>query len=192
MTSSLVPKASSILVFLFCPFFIFAQEVPEVPGYLERRFIFEAGGGIEMPGNFSVPALHLHPRLNIINSFSDVSASIAVPVKAGGTPLVFSAALISELNFGHAATKDFYKKKGLSAGAGYGLALIDDKVSLGPVFSAAVRSWLFKQSVSIHYMLQVLKSDKVHGVSLTFTVGPWLKKNRRLNKVSNFVKPYRK
>ena len=179
---------------------VLAQPDPLAPkSFLKKRFIFSAGLGSHFNENFNAHSLNLSPRLNIINKYADLSFAVEMPGSIGINPkndaIFANIPFVAEFYLGQLATKDFYDPFGFSIGGGYGMYLAEGKLFSGAVFTGALRTWLFHVPFTFRYLLTLDDqnfSHSLHSIGISVPLGRWVIRNRDLNKVSGFMKPYRK
>jgi hypothetical protein len=149
-----------------------------------------------------VLALEFSPHVNITNfQTSDFSVSLGTKISLGqnffgsGTDRTnfFYAdfPLLAEVNMGHAATKDFYSAFGMFANGGYDVSIIKDTTLMGPMIGGGFRFWfLFNTSATFRFQHYFLNHG--NSISLAINLGKYLATVKKNNKVSGFMKPYRK
>jgi hypothetical protein len=145
-----------------------------------------------------------NPSLSLTKSKSDFSFSIGSELKGGyhvSTSVDDSAfiyadlPLLTELNFGHNASKDFYNDLGWFFGGGYAYRLFKDKWSGGPVATIGVRGFVFGPSFTIRYS-RFFAGDNAgpstQSISLLLNLGRYFDQVKLNNKVSRFSNGFRK
>jgi hypothetical protein len=143
------------------------------------------------------------PSLNMLNKFSDFSVAAASHISAsyhlktktdsaGYLMLSFPAFLL--FNGGHLATHNFYSSLGISFGAGYNFGVINSEFDMGPLLITAIHFWFLRQSFTLGYEQTHFQNHHtlMHELSLQLNVGSYLHDARNNNKISKFVKPFRK
>jgi hypothetical protein len=184
----------------------FAQKQAAAPKFnLKQRFIssFGATHGILNNSSEKLYGINATPSLNLLNSFSDFSISLALNVGASYHPssgadsntyYSYSIPAFIQVNAGHLASQDFYAAIGLFVGAGYNMSRINDYSDGGFSWTAGFRFWLFKQSFTLRYVQSHLTdaNDLLHEMSVQINVGKYLSHVKDNNKLSKFVSPFRK
>ena len=143
------------------------------------------------------------PALNLLNKYSDFSVAIASRISASwhfssntdsSDYPVYSFPAYLQFNGGHLATHNFYSSFGISFGAGYNFSVINSEFTVGPLLITAIRFWLFRQSFTISYSQSYFENRHtlMHELSLQLNIGRYLKDAKSNNKISKFVKPFRK
>jgi len=143
------------------------------------------------------------PALNLLNKYSDFSVAVASRISGAwhfssetdsSAYPVFSFPAFLQFNGGHLATHNFYSSFGISFGAGYNFSVINSEFTVGPLLITAIRFWFLRQSFTISYSQSYLENGHtlMHELSLQLNVGRYLKDAKSNNKISKFVKPFRK
>jgi hypothetical protein len=187
------------------PFLVSAQQPQPKKFSLKERFISSIGASYTILNNSSevLYGMNATPSLNLLNSFSDFSISLAVNVGAGYHPesgndtneyFSYSVPAFIQVNAGHLASQDFYAAIGLFVGAGYNMTRVDELSDQGFSWTAGFRFWLLKQSFTLRYIQSHLSDadDKLHEISLQINIGKYLARVKDNNKLSKFVSPFRK
>lgn len=180
----------------------------QVPSYsLHDRFISSAGlCGSWIPSEPRSGPFYgvcYSPSLNIINKFSDFSFAAASQLSFSWHPAnatdsssysAFSIPLYARFNFGHLATRNFYSTTGIFVGAGYQFNVINSDLDRGALLITAIRFWISKLSITAGYAWSKLNGQHeiYHQVSLQLNLGAYLSDTRKNNKISKFVRPFRK
>ena len=143
------------------------------------------------------------PALNLLNKHSDFSIAIASRLSGAwhfssetdtSDYGVFSFPAFLQFNGGHLATHNFYSSFGISFGAGYNFSVINSELTTGPLLITAIRFWFLRQSFTVSYSQSYFESRHtlMHELSLQLNIGRYLKDAKSNNKISKFVKPFRK
>jgi hypothetical protein len=143
------------------------------------------------------------PALNLLNKYSDFSVAIASRISGSwhfssstdsSAYGVFSFPAYLQFNGGHLATHDFYSSIGISFGGGYNFSVINSEFTAGPLLITAIRFWFLRQSITISYSQTYfeIRHTLMHELSLQLNIGRYLKDTKSNNKISRFVKPFRK
>ncbi|CAN5437484.1 hypothetical protein BH11BAC1_BH11BAC1_03290 [soil metagenome] len=185
---------------------IFAQNT--APEYrIGDRFISSAGLAFPRTNhnkqNEQFYGLCYSPSLNLLNKFSDfsfafgshISAAYHLKTKSDPSDYMFlSFPAFFEFNAGHLATHNFYSSLGISFGGGYNFSVIKSDFDMGALLITAIHFWLFRQSITLGYTQTYFQNHHtlMHEVSLQLNIGAYLKDARNNNKISKFVKPFRK
>ena len=100
---------------------------------------------------------------------------------------------IITLNAGHLASQDFFSRFGIFAGGGYDFCFLAGEMKKGIIWSAGLRTWLFKKSFTLRYaQLAVGNSNITMRIfSVQLNLGAYIKKVYRNNQLTHFVKPMR-
>jgi len=181
------------------------------------HFRHSVGLGVSMLQNKEAvsPAfgLYYNPQLNYLDKFSDFSMSVAMPVIVGGhietsivdTSFFFAQVpLVTEVNIGHYATRDFTNSIGMSFGGGYAMQVTNRGLGHGPVVTASFRTWIKHASITVRYigMFQFTQEEtngtvvfpdgyNSHSIALALNLGQYLSKVRQMNKISKWMNPFR-
>jgi hypothetical protein len=200
------PKTIAALVLLAVTFHASAQNA-EPAFSLKDRFISSAGLTFPRTNHFhhdeQLYGLTYSPSLNLLNKLSDFSVAIASQVSAAyhirtiADPenyMMISFPAYMRFNIGHLATHNFYSSLGIFFGAGYDFSVINSGFDSGPLLITAIRFWFLKQSFTLGYGQTHLQNSNttMHEVSLQLNIGAYLHDTRNNNKISKFVKPFRK
>lgn len=172
-----------------------------------NRFISSAGLVIQRANHDQINE-HLYglcysPSLNMLNKYADFSVAIASHLalsnhfKSALDPtnyLMMSFPAFLQFNIGHLATRNFYSSLGISFGGGYNFSVIRSEFDAGPLLITAIHFWFLNQSFTVGYAQTHFKkgSTLMHEISLQLNIGAYLKDVRGNNKISKFVKPFRK
>ena len=143
------------------------------------------------------------PSLNLLNKYSDFSIALASRFSGAwhfssatdsSEYAVFSFPAFLQFNGGHLATHDFYSSFGFSIGGGYNFSVINSELTIGPLLITAIRFWFLRQSFTISYSQSYFESRHtlMHELSLQVNIGRYLKDAKSNNKISKFVKPFKK
>ena len=183
----------------------FAQKPPPKKFNVKERFIASVGPAFTIlkPGSETLYGMNATPSLNLLNRFSDFSASLALNAGVGhhsssGSDTVeyfsYSFPLFVQVNAGHLASQDFYAALGLFAGAGYNISIINGGHDKGFSWTAGMRTWILKQSFTLRYIQSHLEDSEIvlHEISLQVNVGKYLSRVKDNNKLSRFVSPFGK
>ena len=198
------------LLLVFNSIFIHATN-PEGDTHLGFRFLqrWHSSFGIsafEYPysTNFEhLIGLNYSPQFDLTMRYSDLSLSLNSQLSAGyhfkfsydnlQYPF-YDIPLYLQGNLGHLASKDFYSFAGLFAGAGYDWSYIRNEFQQRIAATAGLRTWVGRTSVTVR-LSRAFANSKVptplNAVSLDINVGSYLAKVADLNKISNFMKPYK-
>ncbi len=143
------------------------------------------------------------PSLNLLNKHADFSVAAASHItianhfKSANDPvdyLMVSFPAFLQFNIGHLATRDFYSSLGISFGGGYNFSVIRSEFDMGALLITAIHFWFLKRSFTVGYAQTHFQNHRtlMHEVSLQLNIGAYLKDVRSNNKISKFVKPFRK
>jgi hypothetical protein len=143
------------------------------------------------------------PSLNLLNKYSDFSVAVASQLSASVHPetakdpstyFMYSFPAFLQFNFGHLATRNFYSSAGIFFGAGYNFSVTQSGFDMGPLLITAIRFWFLRQSFTLGYAQTHFQNRPVllHQISLQLNIGAYLRDARNNNKISKFVKPFRK
>lgn len=172
-----------------------------------ERFISSAGLAFPRANqnhqNEQFYGLCYSPSLNLLNKHADFSVAAASHItianhfKSGNDPadyLMLSFPAFLQFNIGHLATHDFYSSLGISFGGGYNFSVIRSEFDMGALLITAIHFWFLKQSFTVEYTQTHFQNHHMlmHEVSLQLNIGAYLKDARSNNKISKFVKPFRK
>jgi len=196
------------IVLLLLPFSLFGQ----VP--FNKRFACSAGAGVYVLTRNDIltheytssplPALSVTPLFNVFPKWTDFSLTVDAPMSFGyhikhdELPNNFFFAdlpMTAELNIGHGSTTNFHSFFGFFAGAGYGWQIMGKGSQSGGVFTGGFRTWLGPFAATFRYAYihsNNFEAFNIHRITVTITIGPWVKKVKQMNKISNFVKPVHK
>ena len=184
----------------------FAQkEQPKKKFNLKERFISSAGVSYNILYNSShvLYGANFTPSLNLLNSFSDFSISLAIHLSGAYHPSSnkdsvtyssYSFPAFVQANVGHLASQDFYSAVGLFVGAGYSVSIINGNRDQGFSWTTGFRFWFLKQSFTLRYVQSHLNdaNSLLHELSLQINVGKYLQHVKDNNKLSRFVSPFQK
>lgn len=195
-----------IAVLVLCVDEFSSAQVKQPGGFFAQRLTVAAGAASSLPEDH-VPAsagLLFAPRIFITTAFTDFSISIdPAPqllysfsdLQSFSEKLFFQLPVMLHVNLGHLASKDFHSSYGVFAGGGWNLQYGHGEGVNGFVLDAGIRFWLLGQSFSLLYQ-RLLEHEKIFSsdtfFSLQINLGKYLSQVKANNKVSNFVKPYRK
>ena len=143
------------------------------------------------------------PSLNLLNKHADFSVAVASHFalsnhfKSANDPidyLMMSFPAFIQFNIGHLATHDFYSSLGISFGGGYNFSVIKSEFDMGALLITAIHFWFLNQSFTVGYTQTHFRNHQplMHELSLQLNIGAYLKDVRGNNKISKFVKPFRK
>ena len=179
-----------------------------LPAYsIGDRFISSAGASwSQLTANHRTESLYgvcYSPSLNLLNKFSDFSFGAASHLSASWHPasetdsssyLAFSIPMYARFSFGHLATHDFFSNLGFFFGAGYHFSFVDADPDRGALLITGLRFWISKLSFTAGYAHFRLSGqhELLHQVSLQLNLGAYLRDSHKNNKLSKFVKPFRK
>ena len=174
---------------------------------ISDRFISSAGVTFPRSNknkvNEQMYGLCYSPALNLLNKYSDFSISIASRLSGAwhfssatdsSSYGVYSFPAYLQFNGGHLATHNFYSSFGISFGGGYNFSVINSEFTSGPLLITAIRFWFLRQSITISYSQTYfeIRHMLMHELSLQLNIGRYLKDAKSNNKISKFVKPFRK
>jgi hypothetical protein len=174
---------------------------------IKDRFVSSAGLTFPRANknkeNEQMYGLCYSPALNLLNKYSDFSIAVASRFSGAwhfssetdsADYGVFSFPAFLQFNGGHLATHNFYSSFGISFGAGYNFSVINSEFTVGPLLITAIRFWFLRQSFTVNYSQSYFESRHtlMHELSLQLNVGRYLKDANSNNKISKFVKPFRK
>ena len=197
-----------ILFFLLMLYVLDGSAQNTAPQFsLKDRFISSAGISYFRANHFhqNEPyyGLCYSPSLNMLNKFSDFSVAIASHLSASWHPgtandpsehMMFSFPAFLQFNAGHLATKNFYSSLGIFFGAGYNFSVIKSEFDMGPLLITAIRFWFLRRSFTLGYAQTHFENHNtlMHELSLQLNIGAYLRDARDNNKISKFVRPFRK
>jgi len=174
---------------------------------IKDRFISSAGLTFPRANknkeNEQMYGLCYSPSLNLLNKYSDFSVALASRISGAwhfssdndsSDYAVFSFPAILQFNGGHLATHNFYSSFGFYIGGGYNFSVINSEFTVGPLLITAIRFWFLRQSFTCSYSQSYFESRHtlMHELSLQLNIGAYLKDAKSNNKISRFVKPFRK
>jgi len=192
--------------FIILPGVLVAQNTEPVFSIKDR---FASSAGVTSPWanrnrmNERFYGLCYSPALNMLNKYSDFSVAAASHIAAAYHPssnndaknyFMFSFPAFLQFNIGHLATHDFYSAVGIFFGAGYNFSVINSEFDSGTLLITAIRFWILKHSFTLGYSQTRFQIQRTltHEVSLQLNIGGYLKGVHNNNKISKFVKPFRK
>ena len=186
---------------------IFGQAAKPKAGFFKRRFVCAAGAEYS-PGEkivSSAAGINFSPQLFLTTVYSDFSFSVVLNLSGCYRPennaedlaeeIFFQMPAMLQLNMGHGASKDFYDPFGFFLGAGWHVQHDGSSTVNNFASEAGIRFWLLGKSTTLRAMYfpgneKIFSSGKI--ISLQMNLGKYLEEVKRNNKVSNFMKPYRK
>jgi hypothetical protein len=195
-----------IAVFILCAEGFSSAQVKEPGGFFAQRLTVAAGVASSLPeDNIAASAgLLFAPRVFITTAFTDFSVSFDPSPQflysfsdsqAVSEKLFFQIPVMLHVNLGHLASKDFHSAYGVFVGGGWNFQFGHGESTNGFAIDAGIRFWMFGQSFSLSYQ-RLLSHEKIFSsdnfFSLQINLGKYLEQVKANNKVSNFVKPYRK
>ena len=183
-----------------------AQEEAKPKFDIKDRFISSGGLFFAQPANagtaINYAGLSYSPQLNLLNDFSDFSIAFGTQLDLGyrlssndnNSKLMASIPALININLGHLASRDFYSRYGIFGGGGYDFCFIEGGQQKGFMWSAGVRTWIFKKSFTLRYSQLMLDENKItmRIFSLQLNLGEYLKTVYKNNQISRFVKPMRR
>lgn len=183
-------------------------------GSMKKPFIFSqqfkhaAGAGVswftEGENQEFVYQLCYQPTLSLTRGYSDFSFSIGSQLSGGYHPettvdttawIYADLPLLAEFNFGHNASKDFYKDAGWFCGGGYTFNLFRERWQSGPVASIGVRAFVFGPSFTVRFQrfFAISESDRsLNTLTLALNLGGYFEQVKLNNKVSRFSNGFRR
>lgn len=174
---------------------------------LKDRYVSSAGFAFPRSNHNHVDeqyyGLCYSPSLNMLNKFSDFSIAFGSHITAAYHPesktdsssyMMYSFPAFLQFNGGHLATHNFYSALGISFGAGYNFTVVNSKFDMGALLITTIHFWFLKQSFTLGYAQTHLQNNHtlMHEVSLQLNIGAYLRDTKNNNKISKFVKPFRK
>lgn len=142
-----------------------------------------------------------NPQINIVNKYADFSLAATLPITLGAhvkdswipkTYFYGHIPAVLEANIGHYSTRDFRSDLGGAFGVGYAAQINGGDVSSGFVATAALRTWIFKGSLTFRYMFHLnlvgVGGYHTHSLGLAINLGRYLKKIDGLNKLDRWQK----
>jgi hypothetical protein len=171
------------------------------------RFISSAGLSISRANhnheNEQLYGLCYSPSLNLLNKHADFSVALASHFALSNhfksandatDYLMMSFPAFIQFNIGHLATHNFYSSLGFSFGGGYNFSVIKSEFDMGALLITAIHFWFLNQSFTVGYAQTHFQNHQtlMHELSLQLNIGAYLKDVRGNNKISKFVKPFRK
>jgi hypothetical protein len=177
--------------------FVLKQQIKHAAGISATFYEFNKG---QEP----VFGISYNPSISLTKSYSDFSFSVGSQLVGGyhiSTSVDDSAyayadlPLLAEFNFGHNASKDFYKDMGWFLGGGYAYRLFKNNWTSAPVASIGVRGFIFGPSFTIRYSRFFATSDNgptTQTVSLLLNLGRYFDQVKLNNKVSRFSNGFRR
>ena len=198
------------LMLLFNSIFVYAQSYKgdtHLGFRFAQRWHSSLGIGVfEYPyfGNFEhILAINYAPQFDLTLRYSDLSLSLNSQLSAGyhfkfsydsqKYPF-YDIPLYLQGNIGHLASKDFYSFAGLFAGAGYDWTCINNQYQQRIAATAGLRTWVGHTSVTIRLSRAFANSNApypINALTLDINVGSYLAKVADLNKISDFMKPFK-
>jgi len=148
-------------------------------------------------------AINYAPQFDLTLRYSDLSISLNSQLAAGyhvkfsydtAKYLFYDIPLYLQGNIGHLASKDFYSFAGLFAGGGYDWTYIRNKFQQRALMTFGLRTWVGHTSVTIRLSRAFANANApfpMNAVTLDFNVGSYIAKVADLNKISNFMKPFK-
>ena len=174
---------------------------------LGDRFVSSAGPFVQRANhnreNEQLYGLCYSPSLNLLNKLSDFSVSFGSHISVANhfitnrdpvDYLAVSFPAFLKFNIGHLATHNFFSSLGISFGGGYNFSVIRSEFDAGALLITAIHFWFLKQSFTVGYVQTHFQNHRIlmHEVSLQLNIGAYLRDVRNNNKISKFVKPFRK
>lgn len=143
--------------------------------------------------------VYYNPQVNIINRYADFSLAATMPMTLGvhikdswieKTYFYGHIPAVVEANIGHYSTRDFRSDIGMGLGAGYAAQINGADISSGFVATLAARTWFFRGSLTIRYILHLnivgIGGYNTHGIALAVNMGNYFNKLTHMNKMSKF------
>ena len=198
---------TGILMLLMAVFLDVSGQNTDPTFSIKDRFVSSAGLTFPRANknkkNEQMYGLCYSPALNLLNKFSDFSVAIASRFSGSwhfssetdsSDYGVFSFPAFLQFNGGHLATHNFYSSFGFYIGGGYNFSVINSEFTIGPLLITAMRFWFLRQSFTISYSQSYFENRHtlMHELSLQLNIGAYLKDAKSNNKISKFVKPFRK
>jgi len=195
-----------VIIFLASAFSAAAQNTaPEFS--LKDRYISSAGFVFSRANhdkdNEPFLGLCYSPSLNMLNKLSDFSVAISShfavsnhfkTINDPSDYLLLSFPAFIQFNVGHLATHNFYSSLGISFGAGYNFGVLNSEFDMGALLITTIHFWFLKRSFTVGYVQTHFQNHDtvMRELSLQLNIGAYLKDARNNNKISKFVKPFRK
>ncbi len=163
-------------------------------------------GAYEYPygANFEhLLAINYAPQFDLTLRYSDLSLSLNSQLAAGyhfkfssdsSKYLFYDLPLYLQANIGHLSSKDFYSFAGFFAGGGYDWTYLKNQFQQRPAATLGLRTWVGRTSVTIRLSRAFATShapNPINTLTLDFNVGSYLAKVADLNKISNFMRPFK-
>jgi hypothetical protein len=174
--------------------------------FVQRWHISIGIGALEYPygKNFEhLIAVNYAPQFDLTLRYSDLSLSLNSQLAAGyhfkfsydnlKYPF-YDIPLFLQGNLGHMSSKDFYSFAGLFVGGGYDWTYIKNQFQQRLAMTFGLRTWVGRTSVTVRLnrsFANVNAPYAINAVSLDINIGSYLAKVADLNKISNFMKPYK-
>ena len=195
------------VVIVTCSQNLFCQGNAQKENFFAKRFISSAGINYSLQEE-NIPAtagVNFSPQLFLTTAYSDFSFSVATDLTVNyrlnndendfSKKLFFQFPAMLQFNMGHGASKDFHSALGFFIGAGWNLQYAESRAVNGFAVEAGIRFWLLGKSFSLGVIdcpgnKKIFSSGKI--ISLQLNLGKYLNDVKANNKVSNFMKPYRK
>lgn len=198
--------ASASLILLSLP--VWAQNQPRTVLVTTQRFTFSAGLGTHQYQNTGkaalIPSFFFTPRYQFDNlGTTDFSLTFGMPLSLGyqvaradSSYFFGNIPLLAEINIGHLSTKDFRTRFGFFLGTGGAASLIRNDLHTSIAATTGFRFWFIRgSSVTLRFMHHFpvwLGNQPLNSISISLNLGKWIKDVKKNNKISDFMKPYRK
>ena len=196
-----------MLVFAVESPFAFCQVMAPKGNFFNQRLTTAAGFDCSLPEDNILPTVGINfsPQLFLITSYTDFSVSAVIDfmvnyrldsdTKEFSKKYFLQMPAMIHLNIGHGASKDFRSEGGGFLGAGWNILYSADTSENGFAADGGFRFWLIGKSFTLRFIWllndsKIFSSGKI--ISLQMNFGKYLADVKRNNKVSNFMKPYRK
>lgn len=140
-----------------------------------------------------------NPQINIINKYADFSLAATMPITLGAhvkdswidrSYFYGHIPAVVEASIGHYSTRDFRSDLGGAVGIGYAAQINGGDVSSGFVATAALRTWIFKGSLTFRYMFHLnlvgYGGYHAHALGIAVNLGNYFKKLDGMNKLSKW------
>ena len=186
---------------------VFGQAKRDKGKFFERRLTTSTGLDYSLREE-NIPAaagINFTPRLFLTTNHSDFSFSVETDIMANyrmdkneekfGKKIFLQLPALLHVNIGHGASKDFHSAAGGYLGAGWNVRYDGTTTVNGFVLAAGFRFWLLENSFTLSYTHlpgneKIFSSGKI--ISLQINLGKYLANVKANNKVTDFMKPYRK
>ncbi len=151
----------------------------------------------------NILAVNYAPQFDLTLRYSDLSISLNTQLAAGyhfkfsndDAQYFFSdMPVYLQGNIGHLASKDFYSYAGIFGGGGYDWTFIKNQFQQRLAMTFGLRTWVGHTSITIRLSRAFANANvpySMNAIALDFNIGSYLTKVGDLNKISNFMRPFK-